>query len=910
MGRLSLFFCLAVTTTLHAQRQEERSLGWIQSAETGATITASGASTAIAAQPGDFLFSGDRLDGSHGLITFYYCPEEGRSQGVVYQLRRQITIPDTDPVPRSLAVPDGQSTVPCILPTLEREPQVATVPSPAKFHVRELSPQQVIETLRPFPAEQVQWFDALPPEHRESPATLLALGVLFENADLFDEAAGQYLKLAKLWQDQPRLLKHIQHLIDRPAAARMLTEPVAGRNTPVASGTVYALVVGISKYEQSPVVRNLAYADQDALLVQKYLESARGGRAVIKLLLNDQATSGAIRNQFLDLKRRAGRNDTVWLFVAAHGEMLPGGDAVPFSQKVPSIITHRADPQDVRISSFPMQEAENWMLGKAAPFGRAMIFLDLCHAGHFVEFRNAGEGPAPEYFGIMATHQGPDALAYEHPIFGGGHGAFTYFLLRGLNTDEAHVSGDPFIRAARLASYVRNAVEEATSFHQSPTALGGVNLATPVADLGQPGIPFQKVPLDQLKIPDKDLIEVKKGRRGRALQTESPVATPPLLAGTDPDVQASIDLENRGEQVLLDYLKGDQTPQSEQEFEQGDRIFTAALALQPGSPYLQARASFCRGRVLVFRKEYPAAVAQLERSIRLEPDAAYAYNALGIAYLEAADYDRAQRAFQDAIGRAPLWAYPRHNLALAYAQRGQYNAAIVAYRAAMDRAASYFYLPYNLGLLYARLNRQTEAEEMYRRASRLAPGRAEPLTALAQLDAVRGNDRRARRALEAILQMSGQSEIAMQVARHNHALLLAKNRKSLDQALAEWKLNGDYLPSQFSVGQALVRSNRTGEAVDQYRHILTLAPDSVAARLELVGQMQKAGASVDELARVLEAGISPDSPNPVLYERLGGLYRAAGRAADARAAYRAALDGTNDPNAHKRIEGILKGLPE
>jgi tetratricopeptide (TPR) repeat protein len=199
---------------------------------------------------------------------------------------------------------------------------------------------------------------------------------------------------------------------------------------------------------------------------------------------------------------------------------------------------------------------------------------------------------------------------------------------------------------------------------------------------------------------------------------------------------------------------------------------------------------------------------------------------------------------------------------------------------------------------------------MYRRASRLAPGRAEPLTALAQLDAVRGNDRRARRALEEILQMPAQSETAIQAARHNLALLLAKNRKTLDRALAEWRQNGDDLPSQFGIAQALARSNRTAEAVDQYRHILKLAPDSVAARLELAGQMQKAGASIDEIARVTEAGIPTGSRNPALYERLGGLYRAAGRSADARAAYRAALDGTSDANARKRIEGILKSLPE
>src|SRR5262249_12242716 len=150
-----------------------------------------------------------------------------------------------------------------------------------KMQVRELSPQRVIETLGPFPSEQTQWFTALPPERRDSPEALLALGVMFENADVFDVAAGQYLKLAKLWQDQPRLLKHIQRLIDRPAGARMLSEPPAGGRSPAASGTVYAVVVGISKYEQSPVVRNLAYADQDALLVQKYLESARGGRAIV-----------------------------------------------------------------------------------------------------------------------------------------------------------------------------------------------------------------------------------------------------------------------------------------------------------------------------------------------------------------------------------------------------------------------------------------------------------------------------------------------------------------------------------------------------------------------------------------------------------------------------------------------------
>jgi Flp pilus assembly protein TadD len=169
-----------------------------------------------------------------------------------------------------------------------------------------------------------------------------------------------------------------------------------------------------------------------------------------------------------------------------------------------------------------------------------------------------------------------------------------------------------------------------------------------------------------------------------------------------------IALEDRGEAALLKYLKGDQEGGNEKEFMDAAQDFEAALRLAPGAQFDESRAKFCRGRALIYAKQYARAVELLEQAIRLDPTRAYAYNALGIAYLEQVslnvrNFEYATAAFQDAINRAPYWAYPRHNLALALTQRGEFQRAAAEYRGAMDVGPYYSYLPYNLGLLYQQI---------------------------------------------------------------------------------------------------------------------------------------------------------------------------------------------------------------
>ena len=175
-------------------------------------------------------------------------------------------------------------------------------------------------------------------------------------------------------------------------------------------------------------------------------------------------------------------------------------------------------------------------------------------------------------------------------------------------------------------------------------------------------------------------------------------------------------LEIQGQQVLLRYLKGEQQPQTQAEFITGAAYFEAAKLLTPESLLLDARAAFCLGRAAIFDKEYLKASDRLERAARLDPTGAYSYNALGIAYLEQANYEQAILAFRDAMRLAKRWAYPAHNLALAYTQLGDYDKAIETYKQAIEQAPDFAYLPYNLGLVYQRLNRRKEAEKAYREA--------------------------------------------------------------------------------------------------------------------------------------------------------------------------------------------------
>lgn len=843
--------------------QTAHTLGFISAVPGAGKIQPAGTRTTLTAHPGMFLFAGDTLSGPPGSVDFYYCPSTPGAPKLQYSLQTTVTLAALPPQP------SGTPVDVCSTPDVVREPDVATLPAIDELLGRRTAPDLLDAHIQALPSETRTRLESLRRAGLVSPRIRLAFAAGLKDAGLKRDAAEQYALVLEEWEDQPALHQLVRDLVseDRVSSREIFhpPDPAAPKAAPL--GKTYALVVGISKYEQSQVP-DLDFAAEDAKAFDQYLRTPRGAADEIALLTNAEATSGAIRNYFINLSTKARKEDAVILLIAAHGDMI---------RDRPVVITHRSNPQDFSINSIPMSQIQRWMLGQQ-PFRRAYVFLDVCHAGHAAQFETpSGPAAAPrEYLMLLATHQGRDAFAFESKIFSPGHGAFTYFLLRALNTLEARSPSGNFVSAGNLTQYVLTNVMTVTGGRQVPTPAIGVDLDTPVADLTKDGFPsFDQTPIARLRL-DPATLKKATGKRSRGVEKSGLPA--PVRQSEDANLARRIELEDRGEEILLRYLQGDEVPQTEKDFRACEGFYAEALRLQPGSPYLDARHSFCGGRASIFAKaSYASSVASLERAIRLEPGAAYAYNALGISYLQQSEFAMAMAAFEDAIQRAPKWAYARHNLALARMQTGDYDGAEADLRVAMDLAPGYFYLPYGLGLLYQRMNRLDEARVSYQESARLAPRRAEPLNGLGSVDMLQGNWKSAEQRFRDAMALPDQLPLAENAARHNLGLILARKRQTRREAQDLWKRNGDYAPSRISLADASWR------AVAESR-----SPDQALVR-------QAIAAHEDALK------LSP-RPDLTTLERIGGLYLANEQWAQACQSLDSALTLSPDAKTRRRLE--------
>ena len=74
-------------------------------------------------------------------------------------------------------------------------------------------------------------------------------------------------------------------------------------------------------------------------------------------------------------------------------------------------------------------------------------------------------------------------LSYEGDKWGGGHGVFTYYLLKGLK-GEADFNKDGTVTAGELFAYIHDNVDKATEGGQSPMALPGLAEHLPLSGVG------------------------------------------------------------------------------------------------------------------------------------------------------------------------------------------------------------------------------------------------------------------------------------------------------------------------------------------------------------------------------------------------------------------------------------------
>jgi tetratricopeptide (TPR) repeat protein len=911
-----------------------QAVGLVLSASAGGSdLTPASGTVLLHARAGDLLFAGDTLKAAEdGSVTFAFCPtqvryslssgalvvlgEKGFQQGKLKQLGREVfcALPDA---------PSGSDIrLQAAAEMLSIEGGSAADPPLDAARARQLREQ--LADLEEAIAAQ--------------PDNLL----LLTSKAVLLTGFGQSARAREVY-------RAIGKMPDAPAWATAETLDAAARGFKIntrgeaaGAGDIYALLVGVSEYANLDKSAWLKYADADADLMKAYLQSARGGSVPetnIECLTNQQAKRGAIQAKLAATMARAKENDTVIVFIAAHGVALSGG-----AQDGAYILTNDSSfekPED----ALPMRLVQNLI---EQPGGRAkqvLVFVDVCHSGtigllpHAARALNELAGATLEHlasaagvFGLMSSED--KQVSFESDRFGNGHGAFTWYLLEGLN-GAAAASGNAVSRES-LLDYVYNAVCEATNGRQTPALRGNTELAVAIVENSLvPGMPMPAVgeipspkrcaakpiparsPAPITEIPETNVAPHEQPREitSKRIAFEGalarlardfrqlPAARDALdalaaqLAPLDIAIERNrirVALEAGGETVIAKYIAGEEANQTQADFERCAAVFDDALGIAPDSPMLAARADFCRGRALIFSRKYDEAIARLERAVRADPLQSYALNALGIAYLELGRFDAAIAALRDAIRLSPFWAYPRHNMALALREQGKYEEAIREYAAARERAPTRSYLAYNQGLIYQQAHQDAEAAQAYLNAIEISQGKsAKPYIAKGLLEASRRRWDEAEADYHTGLKLAEipQDRLA---ARYNLALALVRKPATAASALDLWRANlaeePTDVPTRLALGEALARQGDNGGAIEQYWAAIQITPGYVAARIEL--------------SRLRE-GIAIQ-PNALIYEALGDAEWAAGDFDKAREAYIAGAAHVANSRQRKHLLDLSK----
>lgn len=258
----------------------------------------------------------------------------------------------------------------------------------------------------------------------------------------------------------------------------------------------WAVVIGISNYQDSRIA-GLRYASSDARSFYELLVSPQAGGYApsrVKLLLDTDATSQNIRNALFSWLKQALAEDLVTIYFAGHGS--------PESPDAPNnlyLLPFDARYDDITTSGFPMWDIET-ALKRFIKAKKVVVIADACHSGgvgqSFDIARRGDRGVAvnPISASLQNLSQVGDGIAVlsasddkqlsqEGQQWGGGHGVFTFYLLKGMGGD-ADYNKDGQVTLGELIPYLSERVRRETGNAQSPTVAGKFD---PALSIGQQG---------------------------------------------------------------------------------------------------------------------------------------------------------------------------------------------------------------------------------------------------------------------------------------------------------------------------------------------------------------------------------------------------------------------------------------
>lgn len=232
----------------------------------------------------------------------------------------------------------------------------------------------------------------------------------------------------------------------------------------------YAVVIGIAHYKNLTAKQQLHYSERDAEAIYSILISPEGGnfRAEnVHRLIGPAATLANIKRELEHwLPSVSKKDDRVLVYFAGHG-FVAGG--------IPYLAPYDFDVNDIAGTAYPMAELSKTFSSRIKAKWKVLL-TDACHSGAIspdTDVRTINRSLldlGESLFSLTASRD--RERSFESPDWGGGHGIFTYYVVRGLE-GSADTNGDGVVTADELAEYVHRNVRRATGGRQNPTSERG-----------------------------------------------------------------------------------------------------------------------------------------------------------------------------------------------------------------------------------------------------------------------------------------------------------------------------------------------------------------------------------------------------------------------------------------------------
>jgi len=238
----------------------------------------------------------------------------------------------------------------------------------------------------------------------------------------------------------------------------------------------YAVVIGVSRYRDSRIP-SLQFADKDAEAVRDFLLDPNGGGVRPENLLfleNQDASYARIRAALFDFLIKPGPDDLAIIYFAGHGSN---------DRRRPDnyyLLGYDTDSENLASTGVPMWDLPT--LFERTLQANVVTLVDACHSAaigqttlNLVNDRWTTTSHGGPRRAIITASKAAE-FSSESSEWGGGHGVFTWYLLRGLR-GEADENHDRQISVGELFDFVHRHVVAESGGAQTPTALAGLSRA-------------------------------------------------------------------------------------------------------------------------------------------------------------------------------------------------------------------------------------------------------------------------------------------------------------------------------------------------------------------------------------------------------------------------------------------------